>query len=305
MERAALYLRLSRQDEGVDEGGESESIENQRLLLREYAKAHGYEITEEYADEDISGLTDDRPGFRRMMRDARRGQFDVILAKSQSRFSRNMQHIERYLHRELPLLGIRFIGVVDGADTGSRANKKARQIYGLINEWYCEDLSDNVRAVLHRKVREGQFIGSFAPYGYRKDESDRHRLVPREDEAEIVRQIFQWYGEGCSIREICRRLDQRGVCPPGPAKQRERKKGSLPPKEEGGHRWNGVTVKRILTNEVYLGHMLQGKSTTGSYKDKTRRYIPKQEWIRQPHMHQAIVSEALFARVQERLDGKK
>lgn len=240
-----------------------------------------------------------------MMKDARKGRFDIILAKSQSRFSRNMQHIERYLHRELPLLGIRFVGVVDGTDTGSRANKKARQIYGLINEWYCEDLSDNVRAVLHRKVREGQFIGSFAPYGYRKAESDRHRLIPKEDEAQTVRQIFIWYAEGCSVREICRRLDGKGICPPGPAKARER--GTERP--EGGEtdrsRWNGVTVKRILTNEVYLGHMLQGKSAAGSYKDKTRRYFPKQEWIRKDHVHQAIISEELFARVQKRLEGKK
>ena len=148
MTRAAAYLRLSRQDQEKEGDKDSESIENQRCMIREYAKAHGYEIVKEYADEDYSGLTDQRPAFQQMLRAARKGMFEVILAKSQSRFSRNMRDIERYLHRELPLLGVRFLGILDGTDTGNHANKKARQIYALINEWYCEDLSEKDREFL-------------------------------------------------------------------------------------------------------------------------------------------------------------
>lgn len=289
MERAVFYLRLSREDQGRGEQ-ESESIENQRLLLEEYARKNHFIITGEYADEDYSGLSDERPGFKRMLRDAKKGLFSVILAKSQSRFSRNMSHIERYLHREFPLMGIRFIGVVDGVDTAVAANKKARQIYGLVNEWYCEDLSENVRAVLHRKVREGQFIGSSAPYGYKKKETDRHCLAVREREAATVKRIFELYAEGCSVREICRRLDRMGISPP----------------QAGKNGWNGVTVKRMLTNEVYLGHLLQGKSAVRSYRDSARIYYPKKDWVRRENTHEAIIAKELFEQVQKRLEsGKK
>lgn len=282
MERAVFYLRLSREDE------QSESIENQREILKEFAEMKGFSVVGEYVDEDYSGLSDERPDFARMIADAKKGLFTVILAKSQSRFSRNMHHIERYLHRQFPLMGIRFIGVVDGVDTAVASNKKSRQLYGLINEWYCEDLSRNVRAVLHRKVREGQFIGSFAPYGYRKSE-DRHSLIPYKNEADTVQQIFEWYGEGISICEICRKLDREGIRPPGYEKGR-RSAG-----------WNRMTVKRILTNEVYIGHLLQGKSAVRSYKNPKRIYYNRRDWVCREHTHKAIITEELFKRVQDRI----
>ena len=111
--RAAIYLRLSKEDK-------QESIENQRALLRKYANDHGFSIVKEYTDEAISGLTDTRPGFAKMMEDARQGYFDVILAKNQSRFSRNFLHNDQNLYRELPHLNIRFIGVTDGVDKTHR-----------------------------------------------------------------------------------------------------------------------------------------------------------------------------------------
>ncbi|MBQ8639407.1 MAG: recombinase family protein [Lachnospiraceae bacterium] len=291
MERAVMYMRLSRQDEGKEENRDSESIENQRMLLKEYAGQHGYQIVKEYVDEDCSGLNEERPGFQQMIRDARKGMFDVILAKSQSRFSRNMNHVEKYLHREFPLLGIRFLGVVDGTDSGSHRNKKARQIYGLINEWYCEDLSDSVKAVLHRKVRDGEFIGSFAPYGYRKSQQNRHLLVPDPGEAQIVRDIFMQYAGGNSMRQICRYLEEQEIKPPGVGKCRD----------DSARTWNAMTIKRILTNEVYLGHMLQGKSVKQCIKETKRRYVRKEEWVRREHTHEPILSEELFKQVQSRL----
>ena len=168
--RAVLYLRLSKEDvDKVNKGDDSSSIKSQRLLLTDYALGHGFKIVNVYSDDDESGLYDDRPDFERMMTDAKLGEFDVIIAKTQSRFSRNMEHIEKYLHHDLPNLGIRFIGVVDGVDTESKENKKSRQINGLVNEWYCEDLSNNIRSAFKAKMKDGQFLGSSCPYGYRKD----------------------------------------------------------------------------------------------------------------------------------------
>ena len=163
--RAALYLRLSKEDrDKLTKGDDSASIKNQRLLLTDFALQQDYQIAEVYSDDDESGLFDTRPDFERMITDAKLGKFDIVIAKSQSRFSRNMEHIEKYLHRDFPNLGIRFIGVVDGADTFNMGNKKSRQINGLVNEWYCEDLSGNIRSAFRAKMKAGQFLGASCPY---------------------------------------------------------------------------------------------------------------------------------------------
>ena len=152
--RAVLYLRLSKEDvDKLNKGDDSASIQNQRLLLMDYALEKDFKVVGVYSDDDESGLYDDRPDFERMMRSAKLGEFDVIIAKTQARLSRNMEHIEKYLHHDLPNMGIRFIGVVDGVDTDNAGNKKSRQINGLVNEWYCEDLSANIRSAFKVKMK--------------------------------------------------------------------------------------------------------------------------------------------------------
>lgn len=207
--RCAIYCRLSREDENKTD--ESESIQNQRLLLHQYAADRGWTVCAEYVDDDRSGADADRPGFQALLRDAEAGRFEILLCKTQSRFTRDLELSEHYLHRRFVEWGVRFISVVDGVDTGRRDNLKTRQLGGLINEWYLADLSDNVRAVLDAKRRRGDFIGSFAPYGYRKSRTERGRLEPDPEAAAVVREIFQLAGEGISCAEIARRLNARGV----------------------------------------------------------------------------------------------
>ena len=153
MEKAAIYLRLSKEDVEKGEKENSRSIENQRAILEEYAKANHFQIFEYYIDDDYSGLYFERPAFSKMLSDAARHEFTVVLAKSQSRLSRNMEHTEYLLHKLFPQLGIRFLGVVDGVDSAQKAGKKARQINALVNEWYSEDLSENIRAVYQKKMQ--------------------------------------------------------------------------------------------------------------------------------------------------------
>lgn len=141
--KAAIYCRLSKEDEG--KSGESESIQNQKSMLTAYAAEKGFEVYQIYSDEDYSGIDRERPAFNEMIRAASEHRFDVVLAKTQSRFTRDMELVEKYLHGKFIEWGIRFIAVVDHVDTGEAANKKSRQINGLINEWYLEDLSNNVR----------------------------------------------------------------------------------------------------------------------------------------------------------------
>ena len=154
---AALYLRLSKEDiDKINGGDDSESIKNQRIMLTDEALKRGFMIADIYSDDDYSGTDSERPEFKRLIEDAKLKKFNVVLCKSQSRFTRDMEMAEKYINRIFPLLGIRFISVVDNIDTNIKGNKKARQINALINEWYVEDLSDNIRSVFRAKMQQGQ-----------------------------------------------------------------------------------------------------------------------------------------------------
>lgn len=188
------------------------------MLLR-YAAEHGYTVQEVYIDEDYSGADRRRPAFNQMLAAAEQREFDVILAKTQSRFTRDMELVEKYLHGKFAEWGIRFIAVVDHVDTQDRAGKKARQINGLINEWYLEDLSDNVRSVLTHKRWQGDYIATFALYGYRKDPADHSRLLPDPEAAAVVRHIFALYLQGYGTARIAHILNAEGVPPPSVYRQ--------------------------------------------------------------------------------------
>ncbi len=299
--RAALYLRLSKEDlHKMKEGDDSISIRNQRLMLTEYTLSHGYRIVEVYSDDDESGLYDDRPGFERMMEDARLGRFDLVIAKSQSRFSRNMEHIEKYLHHDFPLLGIRFIGVADNADTENMGNKKARQINGLVNEWYCEDLSDNIRSVFKAKMKDGQFLGSSCPYGYRKDPQNHNHLIIDAYAASIVRKIYAWYLDGYGKGKIASMLSDEGVLIPTRYKQEvlgiSYQNSKLLPETKA---WSYQTIHTILGNPVYVGTLIQNRYNKISYKDKEKIRMPRESWIIVEHTHEPIIDRHTFDLVQE------
>ena len=297
--RCAIYTRLSKEDEDR-QGDASESIRNQKALLTAYAADRGWTVFQVYCDEDYSGADRLRPAFNRMLRDAEEGRFRVVLCKSQSRFTRDMELVEKYIHGLFPLWGIRFVAVADNADTQVRGNKKARQINGLVNEWYLEDLSENIRTVLDMKRRQGQYIGGAPIYGYRKDPADRHRLVVDPEAAGVVRQIFRWSLEGRGKQEIARLLNAEGI--PNPTRYKlERGWPGVPPGADGQGLWNKTTVWRILRNEMYTGVMVQGRRKKVSYKSKALVDLPREQWFRVEGTHEAIVDAALFQAVQQGL----
>ncbi len=299
--RAALYLRLSKEDaDKVSKGDDSASIRSQRLLLTDYALARQLQIKHVYSDDDESGLYDDRPGFEQMMTDAKMGEFDVILAKSQSRFSRNMEHIEKYLHHDLPNLGVRFIGVVDGVDTKEEENKKSRQINGLVNEWYCEDLSKNIRSAFRAKMRNGEFLGASCPYGYRKDPQNHNHLVVDAYAAKVVRRIFELYLSGYGKAKIGSILSSDGILIPTLYKREALGENYHNAKAlETTRAWSYQTIHTILNNETYLGHLIQNKTNTLSYKDKKKKSLPKEEWIVVKNAHAPIIEPEVFALAQK------
>lgn len=245
-------------------------------------------------------MDSDRPDFNRMIEAARQKKFQIVLCKSQSRFTRDMELVEKYIHGLFPIWGIRFIAVADNADTEVKGNKKARQINGLVNEWYLEDLSENVRMVFDLKRREGKYIGGFPIYGYQKDPADKNHIIPDPEAAGVVRQIYQWSLEGRGRQNIAYLLNQQGV--PNPTRYKSERGWTCnhPIKNDFGL-WNKVTVGRILTNEMYTGVMIQGRRKKVSYKSKVIIDTPEDQWYRVEGTHEAIIDRATFDAVQRNL----
>lgn len=293
--RCAIYCRLSREDD--DKVLESESIQNQKTLLQDYAKTQQWELVDIYCDEDYSGADRSRPEFNRLLYDAKAGRFELILCKTQSRFTRDMELVERYLHGLFPLWGIRFIALADHVDTQLLGNKKARQINGLVNEWYLEDLSENIRMVLDHKRKQGDYIGGFPLYGYSLHPSQKGRLVVDPDAAAVVQQMFRWALEGYGKQKIADMLNEEGIPNPSLYKQEHGSaytNGSL---RDIRGLWSRSSVGRILHNEMYLGVMVQGTRKKLSYKSHKLVSVPKEDWFRVEGTHEGIIDPETFQAV--------
>lgn len=294
-EKVAIYCRISVEDEYKK--GESESIQNQRILLEDYSNHQDWEIYQIYCDENYSGLDDDRPQFKKMLFEAQQRKFQIIVCKTQSRFTRNMETVEKYIHNLFLVWGIRFVTVVDHIDTNVEGNKKARQLNGLINEWYCEEISENIRAVFKKKMELGQFLGPYASYGYQKSKEDKHHLLVDEKAAKTVKEIYGFYLNGKSIKQIAAILTKRGVLTPSEYKKsngmdKNRKNIKYP------CRWSENTIRKILNNQIYTGCIVQGKEKKLNYKSKKVIAVPRHQWIIVENMHEAIIDEETFQKVQ-------
>ena len=204
--RAAGYIRLSKEDYNLGELDVSESVINQRSFIATYIEEQGWELTKFYIDEDISGSDRDRPEFNSMITDAYAKEFDIIVCKKQSRFARDLELIEKYVLGEFLEIGIRFIAILDHIDTNSisSSTRKNSQISGLVDQWYLEDLSDNIRAALGAKIRRGESIASFPPYGYQKDPKNKNKYIINPETAPVVKRMFQMYLEGYGFEAIAK-----------------------------------------------------------------------------------------------------
>ena len=297
---ATLYLRLSR-DDGDKE--ESNSITGQRELLRDYISQRPE--LREYAvriDDGFSGSTFDRPSFQKMIEDVKAGRTDCIIVKDLSRFGRNYLDAGEYIEKIFPFLGVRFIAVNDNYD--SLGDKKASDdliipFKNLINEAYCRDISVKIRSQLEIKRKNGQFLGSFAAFGYLKDEQDKNKLVVDQYAADIVRDIFKWKLEGVSPQDIADALNRLGVLSPMEYKRSLGMKFTTSFKTNAKAVWSAGTVIRILKNPIYTGVLVQGKETTPSYKVHKRIIKDESEWTVIEDSHEAIISKIDFDSVQK------
>lgn len=300
----AIYSRLSDEDRNKKNSeDDSESIQNQKSMLVRYAYQKGWDIYNIYSDDDYAGTDRNRPQFNAMLRDAEQRKFTIILCKSQARFSRELEIVEKYIHGLFLVWGIRFIGLADNADTLVPGNKKARQINGLVNEWYLEDLSENIKSAFDTKRADGMHIGSFALYGYQKDPEQKGHLIIDEPAAVIVREIFEMFAGGMGKTAIARELNRRGL--PNPAEYK-RIQGlrfkNLPGKNST--LWSYATIAHLLKEEMYIGNMVQGRYGTVSYKIQKSVPRPKECWFIKENTHEPIIDRELWRKVQNLLQER-
>lgn len=301
----AIYLRLSRDDDDIDGKTESNSISSQRDLIRSFIrKQDNMEIYDIYVDDGWSGTNFDRPEFKRMMKDIEAGHVDCVIVKDLSRLGRDYIEAGRLIQKTFPAFSVRFIALTDHFDSlTADYNEKSLvvPVKNFVNDSYSRDISGKVRS--HQKVKRenGDFIGAFAVYGYRKNTNNRNQLIPDDYAADIVRKIFAWKIEGYSNLAIAQKLDSMGILSPLEYKKMQGVKLRTGFETGVKSKWSAVAVKRILTNENYTGTLVQGKEEKVNYKVNKSVRKPEEEWVRVNDAHEAIVSKEDFEIVQELL----
>ena len=301
--RTALYVRLSIMD--TRDRKDSESLQTQIDYLCGYIAKHpDLELYDCYRDNGETGTNFERPGFQRMMEDVKAGRVDCIIVKDLSRFGRDFLETGNFLEKVLPFMGVRFISVNDNYDSIRADSGEAMTIAlkNLMNDIYAKDISQKVYSALDTKKRSGEFIGKFAAYGYVKSPEDRHKLAVDPDAAKVVRRIFRMKKDGMSNAAIARTLTAEQI--PNPNYHRYLQGIIFAKRFSENAPWQTQTVKHILENPVYLGHMAQGKKITKLHAGQKQKTMPSSEWIIVPNTHEAIIEQELFDAVQAILKAK-
>ncbi len=298
---AACYCRLSDDD---SQDGTSVSIETQMKILGDYCRQHNIDVHGYYCDDGYTGTNFDRPDFCRMMRDAERGQINTIIVKDLSRFGRHYVQVGNYISEILPAMDVRFIAIGDNVDSAS-SNLDYDLLFpikNIFNEYYPADCSRKTRQAFIAKAQNGEFIGSQAPYGYKKSKADKHILEIDDVTAPTVIWIFEMAAyHGYGYNKIARVLTERRIITP--AAYQAQIAGRTYKKDP--YEWNLATIYRIFENEAYLGHLISGKRRKASFKSKRIVKKPEDEWIVVKNNHPALITERLWADAHLRLASRK
>lgn len=308
MKKIAGYYRLSVEDDGTKT--ESSSIANQRRLIKSYVRQDA-ELSQypycEFFDDGYSGTTMERPGIGELLAAVKRGELYAVIVKDISRFSRDYIDLGTYMERIFPLLGIRFIAVLDHYDSKEHMeNGVTMEIAwkGLLADFYCKEVSAKVKSALEARRRMGKYAVGNTPFGYAKAADDKYQLVIVPQEAETICYIFGLAATGSTLTQICQRLNRERIPTPQQYKALRREQAGiklqLPEK-----RWQAGMVRSILTNESYIGNMVYGKTKQVAVGSKKKLCKPKAEWkIFEAH-HEAIVDRELFDALQTRFQKRQ
>lgn len=303
----ACYIRLSEDDADTAKGlkDESNSVTAQRNLIHSYidrfAEFEGYGI-KEYVDDGYTGITFTRPGYEKLMEDAKRGDIGVIIVKGLSRLGRDHLETGNLMERIFPLLGIRFISVndnYDSADFEGMTGGLTVALKNVMNAMYSRDLSGKVRSAMTTRAKNGQYMAARVPYGYKKDPDDVHHLVIDYEAAEIVRMIFSFAAEGKQKGWIRGYLNTHDI--PTPSEYLIAHGLAVQNKRNAEHpRWTVTTISDMLRNQVYIGNICWNKSVQNISTGKKNVKNGKDEWIVKENTHEAIVPKEIFDRANER-----
>lgn len=298
--KAALYCRLS-----VDDGnfGGSVSIETQKILLEQYCKDHKITDYKFYCDDGCSGTNFDRPSFKKMLSDIDEGKINLVIVKDLSRFGRNYVEAGMYVQRFTDS-NIRFIVADDNYDSLVNSDDLLFPIKNVVNEMYARDVSKKTKAAKKAKARDGQFIGSKAPFGYKIDPNDRHHLIVDEPAAQVVKRIFRLASEGVGYNKMAKIFREEKVLTPIAyfnLNNPDYFKSDYWRKEFD---WHVTSIRAILNNEVYLGKLVYGKQRNKSMKSKEKVRNPKEDWIVVENCHEPIITQELWDTVHKILNAK-
>ena len=305
--KAGLYLRLSKEDDVSKD--ESDSISSQRELLLSFIKKDPkIDIYNIYVDDGYSGTTFDRPNFQRMWEDIKNGRINCVVVKDLSRFGRNTIETSNYIEVIFPMLKVRFISLTDQIDSylnPQSINGLLVPFKNIMNDEYARDISVKVKSAQNTYRNKGLFIGSFPSYGYIKDPNDKHKLIIDEEASAVVKQIFQMYLSGMGFLTIAKKLTNDRVKSPFEYKVQKGYNYKTPVAKNKYHIWRDTTIQRILTNQMYVGDMVQGTRSVINYRNHKIKPKSKEEWVIVRNTHEAIISREVFDKVQNMLQSNK
>lgn len=293
--KTVMYLRLSVEDNEINT-----SIDNQREIIKNYvSNKPDFKLVNEYIDNGKTGTNFNRTGFLNMIEDVEKGKIDCIIVKDLSRFGRNMIDTGHYIEKFLPMHNVRFIAVNDDFDTDNKnVNSFILPLKNIINETYAKEISFKVRKEVKLSMERGQWISSIAPFGYTRVRINKeNRIVVNEETACIVKKIYNLALKGLSINEIREQLNIDNVPTPTAFKKSQ---GVLKSDTQLSSQWNRVILKRILTNEVYIGTLVQGRRSILNGKDVK---LPKEQWYIVKNNHTPIITDKAFYEVQKIING--
>lgn len=299
-EITALYCRLSQDDK---QEGDSNSIINQKKILKKYALDRGYTNIQFYIDDGVSGTTFNRAGFQSMIADVETGKVKRVIVKDMSRLGRDYLQVGMYTEIFFPEHDVHFIAVNDGVDSNQEDNEFT-PFRNIINEWYAKDTSKKIRAVKRSKGMAGEHIGSHPPYGYMKNPENKKEWIIDEEAAEVVREIFRLCVGGYGPTRIAHILTERKIlCPTYYALEKGGKPRTALPADK--YTWNGPVVAKILDRMDYLGHTVNFKTHVKSYKVHKTIYNSPDQWKVFEGTHEAIIDKETFEIVQKIRAGKR
>ena len=294
----ALYCRLSQEDM---QAGESESIQNQKLILQKYADEHHFFNTRFFVDDGFSGVSFEREGLQAMLREVEAGNVATVITKDLSRLGRNYLKTGELIEIVFPEYDVRYIAINDGVDT-ARDDNEFTPLRNWFNEFYARDTSKKIRAVKQAKAQKGERVNGQVPYGYLADPNDRNHLIPDPETAPVVKQIFAMYIRGDRICDIQRWLRDNEILTVGELNYRRTGSTRHPRPQQGAwYNWPDKTIYDLLARQEYLGHTITGKTYKVSYKSKKTKKNPPEKQYFFPDTHEPLIDEETFSLAQKRL----